>query len=205
MKSKYIVSGLLIFLISFTASAQDTIAARYSKYISGDLLKKHLMVLASDSLEGRETAQPGMVKATRYVADQFAHFGIPPVAGKSYFQKIPLVDYSGATAQLVIAAQTYIQGNDFLVVDAPQNVDIKTSDVVFAGYGITDSVSGWNDYKGLDASQKIILILDGEPKNKKGNYLLTKTKNPGSWNADRGAKIQLAKTKNPKAIIFISG
>ncbi|HMT29387.1 MAG TPA: arginyl aminopeptidase, partial [Bacteroidia bacterium] len=69
--------GILLFFILtvLNVTAQDTTALRYASYIQPEIIKRHLSVLASDSLEGRETATEGMVKAARYVSQQFAAMG----------------------------------------------------------------------------------------------------------------------------------
>ena len=46
-----------------------------------------MSILASDSLEGRETGKPGQKKAAEYIANHFKKIGIPPYKKKKYFQK----------------------------------------------------------------------------------------------------------------------
>ena len=50
-------------------------------------LRGHLTILASDSLEGRETTFPGQKKATNYIADIFKKLNLVPIGDNgSYFQ-----------------------------------------------------------------------------------------------------------------------
>jgi len=50
-------------------------------------LKNHLSVLASDSLEGRETSFPGQKKAAQYIADIFKKLNLEPIGDNgTYFQ-----------------------------------------------------------------------------------------------------------------------
>ncbi|MCX6182947.1 MAG: M28 family peptidase [Bacteroidetes bacterium] len=65
--------------------AQDSVAIKYSTFVRSSDIKEFITVLASDSLEGRETAQPGQKKAARYIAKQFNSFGIAPY-NNTYFQ-----------------------------------------------------------------------------------------------------------------------
>ena len=52
-----------------------------------DKLKKHLKVLTSDSLEGRETSYPGQKKAALYISDYFKKIGLKPIGDNgTYFQ-----------------------------------------------------------------------------------------------------------------------
>lgn len=75
----------ILLLIPFLVFSQENI--KYAETIIEKELKKHLYVLASDSLEGRETGKPGQKKAAQYIADYFEKIGIPPYNKKTYYQK----------------------------------------------------------------------------------------------------------------------
>ncbi len=60
---------------------------KFSKTIVVDDLRRHLSVLASDSLEGRETGKPGQKMAADYIKNHFKAIGIPPYKRKTYYQK----------------------------------------------------------------------------------------------------------------------
>ncbi len=201
--NNYVIAFTLAFLVGSAIKAQDTTAFRYASGITGTALKNHLSVLASDSLEGRETAEPGMVKAANYVASQFSAMGLTPV-NTNYFQTVPLVNYVNAKALFKMTGNELVPGTDYFISDAPALSTLKKSEFIFAGYGIVDSLSGWNDYQNLDVSGKIVVILDGEPVDKSGNSLITNTKEKSKWYQDRNRKIQLLKVKKPEAVIFIS-
>lgn len=201
---KTIFTYLILLLVLSRLSAQDTIAIKYGKLITGESIKKHLTILAADSLEGRETAQPGMFKAADYVSKQFMSMGLPGVNGGSYYQQIPLLNFSNVTSEVNINNQNFIQSNDYFISEAPASVELNTAELFFAGFGITDSISGWDDYKNADVAGKIIIILEGEPTGKKIKSLITNSDTESIWKTDRSKKINLAKGKNPKAVFFIA-
>ena len=60
---------------------------KYANSIIVEDLQKHISVLAGDSLQGRETGQPGQKMAANYIANFFKEIGIPPYKNNSYFQK----------------------------------------------------------------------------------------------------------------------
>jgi len=71
-------------------------------------VRRHLEVLAADSMMGRLTGTPGIHKAARYVAEQFAALGLRPAGDStgapwaSYLQRVPLrVDSAGARPRLL--------------------------------------------------------------------------------------------------------
>ena len=43
------------------------------------------------------------------------------------------------------------------------HVDLARAPLVFAGYGINAPEQGWNDYAGLDAHGKIVVVLANDP------------------------------------------
>ena len=58
--------------------------------IKADELKKNLMVIASDEMEGRETGSEGQKKAGVYMIDYYKNLGVSyPKALGSYYQKVP--------------------------------------------------------------------------------------------------------------------
>ena len=76
---------ILILIFPFFCSSQENI--KYANTININDLYDHINVLASDSLEGRETGKPGQKKAAKYIASHFQKIGIPPYKRKTYFQK----------------------------------------------------------------------------------------------------------------------
>ena len=54
--------------------------------VSPEELKRHVSFLASDELKGRATPSPELIKASEYIASEFAKLGIQPGVGKSFFQ-----------------------------------------------------------------------------------------------------------------------
>ena len=79
---KYLI---LILLIPFFSFAQENLS--YANSINNKDLYKHIEVLSSDSLEGRETGKPGQKMAAEYIANHFKKIGIPPYKRKTYYQK----------------------------------------------------------------------------------------------------------------------
>lgn len=139
--------------------------------IKADAIRRDLTYVASDAMEGRLSLAPGDDKAIAWIADQFAKAGLKPAAvgldGKaSYLQPIRLVEYrtdaaaSGAT--LTRAGKTIAWKAPDVAGGYKNDVDLSAM-VVFAGYGITAPELGYDDYAGLDARGKIVLIFDHEP------------------------------------------
>ena len=87
---KKIIILILIPIASFSQVANvifNTENLKYANTIKALELKKHLLILASDSLEGRETGKPGQKMAAEYIANHFKKIGIPPYKKNTYYQK----------------------------------------------------------------------------------------------------------------------
>lgn len=82
---------LFYFIFLSCSQSQQDISSGYAATIKTDDLYDYLSVLASDSLEGRETGSLGQKKAARYIKNKFEELGLLPwiktAEGKSYFQE----------------------------------------------------------------------------------------------------------------------
>jgi len=83
MKKRFV--KVCFILLPLFVLCQDNI--KYANTINTVDLERHLIVLASDSLEGRETGKPGQKMAADYIKNHFKNIGIPPYKGKKYYQK----------------------------------------------------------------------------------------------------------------------
>ncbi|NBX19839.1 MAG: M28 family peptidase, partial [Bacteroidia bacterium] len=106
-------------------------------YNSSDViseLKRHLSVLAHDSLEGRETGFPGIEKAARYIESQFLQMGITPLpALKEYRQhyKTPYQNQNACNVMGVIEGSDL--KNEYIVLSAHYDHLGKDGDIVYNG------------------------------------------------------------------------
>ena len=130
-------------------------------------LRADLTFLASDALEGRMSLAQGSDVAVQFIAAEFAKAGLAPALGDSYLQPVPLVEYLPDVQQtrLVLRRDGKKQRFEFLkqfVGFFPRDADV-VAPVSFAGFGITAPQFHYDDYAGLDAHGKIVLVFDHEP------------------------------------------
>ncbi len=200
-------SFLTVFLCTcfhFVFAQSVDPAKKYASLITLENLKKHLTIIASDEMEGRETGTTGQRKAAAYIEGQFKAMGLKSTAALNGYQQLyPLHKSSMKKSLLKLDNKELTYGTDYYV-PVIYNADKKiTADkFVFAGYGISDTA--YDDYKELDVKGKVVVILLGEPKSG-DNYLLTGTDTyskytyPGVTN-----KIQIAKEKGAVAAVIIN-
>jgi hypothetical protein len=130
-------------------------------------LKADLTFLSSDALDGRLSLQPGSEVAIQWIASEFAKAGLKPAAGDSFLQPVPLIEYAADRALTTLSvAHDGKPVESFHSPDAfanfPNEIAVSGA-VVFAGYGITAPELNYDDYAGIDARGKIVLLFNHEP------------------------------------------
>ena len=133
-------------------------------------LRADLGFIASDALEGRMSLQPGDAAAIQWIAAEFAKAGLVPAASDdkgtaSYFQQVPLVEYrpnSGANYLRLSGPRRLVWKAPDIVGGYRNDIDL-TAPLAFAGYGITAPGLAYDDYRGLDAAGKIVVVFEHEP------------------------------------------
>ncbi len=195
-----------IFLIAFSfftnfLFAQNDAATKYAASITAADLKKHLSVVASAEMEGRETASPGQKKAAGYIESQFKQIGLKaPAQLKNYQQSYPLYKDTLLSATLKLGKNKYQFGKDFIVsTTIPLKFEAKSKEIIFVGYGIADK--NYDDYAGKDVQGKIIFFFAGEPKINGKSLSAGLARNAG-WSTNK--KLVLAKQKGAIAAFIYS-
>lgn len=198
---KLILAVALLACGCATSWAQDSLRIRYGNMIDADNLREHLYILAHDSLEGRETGKPGQKKAAKYIADHFSKIGVPPSVNGDYFQEFPLITEQIEKGRLVINGIELTYLEEFFFFPGFRERLIK-GDAVFGGFGIESEA--YSDYAEIDVTNKIVLLLDGEPYSNDGKSRITGTEKPSEWSADWRMKRDMAKAKGASAVVMLN-
>jgi len=175
---KQIFSFLL--LLSFVVGVSAQKVAKPTEAEAN--IRKHLVYLASDQLEGRRTGETGATSAAGYVANMFAQYKLKPgisqtnAKGKSvgnflqpfpYISGVSMAD-SGNAFTLDVAKNdgqkmTFDGKAGFKPVGFSPNGEIIDSQLVFVGYGVAATEQNYDDYKNLDVRNKVVIAFDGTP------------------------------------------
>ena len=169
MKPTYLLGAAVIALGTVPATAQ-------TYKVDPARLSQIDKTLGSDAFEGRGPATRAETKTVNYIVDQFKAAGVEPggdvVNGKrGWTQAVPLLKSEFAappTVAMTIAGQNVAltQGEE-IAVRAPTNGDkamaINDAELVFVGYGVKAPERGWDDFKGQDMRDKIMVVLVNDP------------------------------------------
>ncbi|WP_257666259.1 M28 family peptidase [Parapedobacter tibetensis] len=199
------ILSLLFFIPAFCGCimGQDPIQQKYASEISPETAKAHLSILASAEFEGRGTGEPGGEKAAAYIMEEFKKLGLAAPVNGSHFQPVKLLRTRFDVKKFAIAGKSFANGRDFYFVGGRAETKVNTKDVVFIGYGISESK--YDDLSSVDIKGKVVLVLsEGEPKDPQGNSLITGTDTPSEWVTSRTKRLQNITAKGPKLIIAVS-
>jgi hypothetical protein len=141
--------------------------------------------LASDSLEGRETAEPGQKRAADFIATRFKELGLKPLGDNgTYLQQYSVKIHSISDSSFIEADGKHFRSNiDFFVMPFGAGDTAVASPVVFAGYGFENNI--YSDYSGVDVKGKIVVILAGNPPFADTSDIMVKTELYKRTNAAR--------------------
>jgi Zn-dependent M28 family amino/carboxypeptidase len=111
--------ALSLFISCTTAKKTvdyDKIEAEYVNQISTENLKKHLTIIASDEMEGRNTGSEGQKKSGRYMINEYKKMNVTfPTGAKDYYQPVP-ASYLNARRNLNLPDSeniwAFIEGSD---------------------------------------------------------------------------------------------
>jgi hypothetical protein len=172
-------------------------------------LGAHMKFLASDELEGRDTGEPGLYLAARYLAAQAEKAGLQPVNGEDgYYQNYIIHEraYDFERNQVIISADgrnPLISKDHFYMFPAVANDSLVIEgEVVFAGYGINDQENGYNDLEDLDIEGKLVLIMSRGPMNEDGTAMKFGGEKYAGMMSFR-SKMPYLYSQNPRAVLVV--
>lgn len=182
---------------------QNDLIHRLSSSISAERLREHMYIIASDSFMGRDMGTPGIVLAENYIQKNLKNLGLQGAKNNSFLQKVEYTNVKWIDTDIFVNGNRFRLAWDYVIYpDKNENKEvIIDKQVVFAGYGIDDEA--YNDYKKVDVTNKIVLIWNGEPVNKKGNFVLTGNKTPSDWSTNLDKKLEAAKKRGAVLVLIL--
>ncbi len=153
---------LIIFeALTAFASAQEL--------FNGEKAVNYIQHLCQPEFTARKTGLPGARKANQWIGFQFKTWGLESCGNSGLFlQEFPMIvtdQKKAARLKLkngMFGPVTYQDENDFHLYFNSGSGKI-TAEVVFVGFGISESQKGWDDYAGIDVKGKIAFIYRGTP------------------------------------------
>lgn len=171
MKNLHTIHILLMLAISTTLVGQK-LPRQLLKGVQIESMTRDLAVLTSDSLEGRNTGEPGAEKAARYIESRYQKMGLKPYDGQSYRQRFDLWKTSWQPVRLSVRGQIIADSLITYLGRVPQN-DMINRDLVYVGDAGDSLLSG------IDLTDKIALVAMSDMK--VSYRLKSKLEAAGAW------------------------
>jgi Zn-dependent M28 family amino/carboxypeptidase len=152
-------------------SAAPPPAAEAVDQITDAYMREIIAEISSDAYEGRGPASDGDRKARAYLVRRMQELGLEPGAADGSFEQT--FDLLGVNT-LAPENWTFVSGDESLTlkyydqftinsnVQAPR-AEVTDAEVVFAGYGIQAPEYDWDDYKNVDVTGKVVLLMNNDP------------------------------------------
>ncbi|MEO1085019.1 MAG: M28 family peptidase [Acidobacteriota bacterium] len=146
-------------------------ASSAAEAIDEATLRTHIATLSDDAMGGRAPGTEGDLMTRKYIAEQMAAVGLEPGGvGGTWEQPFDIVGveskvpetwtFKGANGELTLA-----KGSEFVAFSGVQSdqAAIEGAELVFVGYGIEAPEYQWDDFKGVDVSGKVLVMLNNDP------------------------------------------
>ena len=193
---------ITLYLHSLVAVPKTPRAGEVIGDLSPARYLEHVKFLAGDELKGRGDGSPELDKAADYIASQFRLWGLRPMGdNNTYFQKFEITTGAqiGPRTAFQLNGSTLRINEDFVAIPFSNTADFE-GPVVFAGFGITAPELHYDDYQGIDAKDKIVLVLRHQPQEMDPKSAFNSTPHASFVN-----KAINAKQHGARGILFITG
>lgn len=203
------VALLLILSVGQAWVPQSSAAAEAASNARAETrLQDDLEYLASDQRGGRGPFSAGLAEAAHYIAQEFEEAGLNTelIEGKP-FQVFSVRGDLEPGKKNYLSWRANNEPATKLPSDAFQTLSPSTSQtfdlpLVFAGYGITSSRDGYDDYAEIDVQGKAVVVLRHEPDSKGRTGKFAGSDN--SKHAYLSTKIANAIEHGASAVIFVT-
>ena len=160
MKRIISISFLLILIVSCSSDSE------LDKRLT---LQESIATLASDEFGGRAPGTEGGKLTKNFISKAFNDNGLETI-NTSYFLEVPAVDIKQKPNSFFSISFRNVDekldpGKDvvFWTKRTSDYEKIRSSELVFVGYGIVAPEYNWNDYDGIDVKGKTVVMLINDP------------------------------------------
>jgi Zn-dependent M28 family amino/carboxypeptidase len=177
--TRNLLAAALLTALPLAAQSTPPAVTAAEAAVSADSIRAYDKYLSDDLLEGRYPGQRGGELAAKFIATEFASYGLKPGGDKgSYFQQ---VDFTSVKADPVKTTFEFIPkagpamkakfADDFAVFNETLTPSVTIdAPIVWVGYGITAPEFQWDDFAGIDVKGKVSLCFVNDPPSDDPNF-----------------------------------
>ncbi|HZI81207.1 MAG TPA: M28 family peptidase [Vicinamibacterales bacterium] len=202
----FVAAGVLALAGAAVAAPAD---------IPSAALLEHIKFLSSDELKGRGDGSPELERAADYIADRFRAAGLQPGGDDgTWFQRFELVaglsvgqgnelsiSNGGKTLRFTLGTSYYPLATPASTAGSAPSVSLESVPMVFAGYGLVVPSIGYDDYRRIDVSGKVVVIFSHEPQERLSGSAMNGAR--PVMESTLSAKEDAARQRGARALIVI--
>lgn len=199
LRTLIVAAALLAALPSY--SQKEALRA-----ITIDKSEVYMKFLSSDNLEGRRTGSEGNNAAAEYIKAEALKLGLRPLPGQDdLFQPLRYLKTDVVPGESVMtlsdSLSNKIGSSGIMPLMPPSDTISLDGEVVFGGYGYTNSADKYNDLAGISLKDRIVIIMTRLPEIK-GNGMPA----PGTGISEmtEARKLPMIMLQQAKAILFVA-
>ncbi len=172
---KLALAGVLLVLAACADEPAGFLAStavqQAAAHIDGERMRAHIVEISADDYQGRAPGTEGDRKTRDYLVARLQALGLQPgAAGGDWVQAFNLVGLHTAAPQAwtfrgPAGREVFRWREDFMLNAGRQAQQVSVADapLIFVGYGIQAPEYNWDDFKGVDVSGKVLLMLNNDP------------------------------------------
>jgi len=158
-------------VVTAETTAPNLTAEQAAEEITGDYMRSIVVEISDDRYEGRGPGGKGDEMARAYLAKRMEELGLEPAAEDGgWEQPFDLVGVNSSQPESWTfeghgKSLTLKQWDQFIVGGGVQEerAELDGAELVFVGYGIQAPEYDWDDYKGVDLTGKVLVMMNNDP------------------------------------------
>lgn len=149
-------------------TAEELVAA---DAIKGEDMRAVVAEIASDRYQGRGPSSVGDTLTRQYLIERMTALGLQPGGENgAWEQPFSLVGINAVQPPVWLFSGNdrsieLLQHEDYIAASGQQAAaaELRDAELVFVGYGIEAPEYQWDDFKGVDLTGKVLLMLNNDP------------------------------------------
>ena len=144
-------------------------AAQAAEHFDGKTWWDTVTEISDDKYQGRDTGSKGERQAQEYIVGKLKALGVEPAGSNGFYQGVKLrtLEIDEPHSQLSLVRDGHAQAlalgeQAFFSTRFPPAPKVDAP-LVFVGYGLNIPEKKYNDFAGLDLTNKVAVILTGSP------------------------------------------
>lgn len=191
---------LLVFSLSSNAGTPNVAPADPNRYLSD------IQALTAPAMEGRGAGTKGIARAAKMLEERYKRLGLEPAGTNGFFQPFTVTTGAALKSDNFVSVKSSgskaeLRLHEDFVPFSFSSSGAAEGEMIFVGYGATAPEFAYDDYAGIDAKDKIVVMLRYEPE----SFAEKSGRNGLTQHSQLITKAINARNHGAKAVILVNG